>query len=445
MKILLVSLQFEETATGGGGVHVKNICDHFLATGQHITVLSVHTEKTRRQIKSEEWQGDTSIQQRGNLTIVRLLIEKGISHPYVGDKNEELNRIEQFTRKALSWLKAGSKKFDIINLHGHHLIPGYLAQELRSIKIPIVSTVHALETTYISNKGESLARFKATDKLLARLKKWEAMGRFADIIILNSPTVASDFIMLLKGQKIDPGKYQDKIRLISSGCNRNFLMSNEEIKRKLARVPDQINLITFSRLDPSKGIEFAINGAREAAKLCPNKLHLTIAGIAESEEYLKHLYDLIKDPPANLCLKIRRMDKISSNAEKKEILDDKHIYILATLKEPFGMSLIEASARGNLLVSTDNTGPRYMMAGEKDILMDWGLITPYGALADITEDYQKTLPQNIGKAIAWTINNWDSCLGNTLGFNLKIREKWTWEGIARQYLEQFKLLIDTAH
>ena len=103
------------------------------------------------------------------------------------------------------------------------------------------------------------------------------------------------------------------------------------------------------------------------------------------------------------------------------------------------MSLIEASARGNLLVSTDNTGPRYMMAGEKDILMDWGLITHYGALAEITEDYQKTLPQNIGKAIAWTINNWDSCLGNTLGFNLKIREKWTWEGIARQYLEQFKL------
>jgi len=265
------------------------------------------------------------------------------------------------------------------------------------------------------------------------------MCRFSDFIILNSPVACNDFKEILDTQNVDFDKFKSKIKLISSGCNIDFLMSDREIIRKLSRIHDKINLITFSRIDPSKGIEYSINGAKSAARKCPYKLCLTIAGIAESNDYLSKIRSEMRNHPENLTIKLRQFNSISPPSEKKEILDDKHLYILPTLKEPFGMSLIEASARGNMLVSTDNTGPRYMMESDQAADFDWGVVTQYGILAKITEDHKKTLPENIGNAIVWTIKNWKHCSQKTLAFNKKIRQNWTWEGIARQYLELFSI------
>ena len=439
MNIALVSLQFEETATGGGGVHVKSICEQFLKHGHSVTLLSIHSEKTLDSADLlNEWYVPYSIQDRGRLSIIRFLIDKGISHPYEGDKDIELDRIQRFADVVIRWLKTRQDEFDVVNLHGHHIIPGLIAKKLQGSRPKIVSTVHALESTYISKKGESLARFKASDKLLILLRKWESMCRFSDFIILNSPVACNDFKEILDTQNVDFNKFESKIKLISSGCNENFLMSDRKISRKLSRIPDKINLITFSRIDPSKGIEYSISGAKSAARKCPHKLCLTIAGIAESNAYLSKIRSEMENHPENLTIKLKQFNAISPPSEKKEILDDKHIYILPTLKEPFGMSLIEASARGNMLVSTDNTGPRYMIESDQTADFDWGVVTQYGILAKITEDHKKTLPKNIGSAIVWAIENWKYCSQKTLAFNKKIRQKWTWEEIARQYLELFR-------
>ena len=441
MNIASVSLQFEETATGGGGVHVKSICEQFLKHGHSVTLLSIHSEKTLNSADLlNEWYVPYSIQDRGRLSVIRFLIDKGISHPYEGDKDTELDRIQRFADVVIRWLKTRQDEFDVVNLHGHHIIPGLIAKKLQGSRLKIVSTVHVLESTYISKKGKSLARFKASDKLLILLRKWESMCRFSDFIILNSPVACNDFKEILKTQNVDFDKFKSKIKLISSsGCNVDFLMSDREISRKLSHIPDKINLITFSRIDPSKGIEYSINGAKSAARKCSYKLCLTIAGIAESNDYLSKIRSEIRNHPENLTIKLRLFNAISHPSEKKEILDDKHIYILPTLKEPFGMSLIEASARGNMLVLTDNTGPRYMMESDQAVDFDWGVVTQYGILAKITEEHKKTLSENIGSAIVWAIDNWKHCTQKTLAFNKKIRQKWTWEGIARQYLELFSI------
>jgi len=90
MNIVLVSLQFEETATGGGGVHVKSICEQFLKHGHRVTLLSIHSEKTLNSADLlNEWYVPYSIQDRGRLSIIRFLIDKDISHPYEGDKDTE--------------------------------------------------------------------------------------------------------------------------------------------------------------------------------------------------------------------------------------------------------------------------------------------------------------------------------------------------------------------
>lgn len=439
MRIAIVSLQFEETATGGGGVHVQNICEEFVSEGHMVTVISIHTDKTSKSVQFlSDKAGTLSVTKRGYLDVIRFLIERNIPHPYVGNKKAELSRILRFASTVFSWLKPRLETFDVINLHGHHIIPGLMAKAFSGMGSKIISTVHSLETTYMSEKGESFARFEATEELLAKLRKWEAQSRFADHIILNSPAVCSDFKKILNWQDIDPQKYENKIKLISSGCNEAFIMSEDQILSKLSRFPEKINLVTFCRIDPSKGIEYSINGAIAAAKKCTNDLNLTIAGIAESKEYLSMLQSMSKNTPTNLEITFKILDKISSSSEKKQILDDKHIYILPTLKEPFGMTLIEASARGNMIVSTDNTGPSYILSGNEGKYLEWGTATPYGALAIIPEDYQRILPLNIGKAIIWTIENWEKSILNTIDFNKKIKKIWTWKSIAGQYLDLFE-------
>ena len=102
------------------------------------------------------------------------------------------------------------------------------------------------------------------------------------------------------------------------------------------------------------------------------------------------------------------------------------------------MSVIEASARGNISVSADTNGPKYMFESEKGEDLGWGLITERGVLAKITDDHQANFANNIGKAIVWTVKNWQRSLENILRFNKKIRITWTWEGIGKQYLELFR-------
>jgi glycosyltransferase involved in cell wall biosynthesis len=437
MKIALVSLQFEETATGGGGVHVENICKEFLKNNHEVTLISIHTKKTLNNVKLQEWLVPYSIINKGKLSVVRFNIDKNISQPYVGEKDVELNRIERFADAVIKWINLRQNQFDVINLHGHHILPGLMAKELQNTGSIIVSTLHSLESTFISQKGESIGSFEATSDILAKLRRWESMSRFADFIIVNSPKVRDEFKEILNNQNIIAKKYENKIKLISSGCSADFLMSDEEVNKKLSEVPQPINLITFCRIDPSKGIEYSINGAKAAASFCKQKLNLTIVGIPDTDEYISKIYSEAENSPENLEIKFRFLDAISTSDEKKEILDNKHIYILPTLKEPFGMSVIEASARGNMIVSTDSTGPRFMMMNKNNSDFNWGIVTDYGLLAKITNDYNKNLANNIGKAIVWNINNWHACTKKVLNFNKNIKKRWTWEGIGKQYLDLF--------
>jgi len=437
VKIILVSLQFEETATGGGGVHVGNISEQFLKKGHTVSVLSIHTEKTLRNMPVMlEWKVPYSIEKRGNLSIVRLLIDEKINSPYDGDKNTELNRIKRFADTAIEWIRSRREDFDVINLHGHHILPGYMAKELKGVPSLVVSTIHALETTYMISEGEFVGAFNGTKEVLAQIREWEAMCRWADHIVVNSPLVFRETKEIIA--EFDKTKdYTEKIILISSGCGENFIMPEKEVDKKLENIPETINLITFCRIDPSKGVEFAIRGAKEAAKLSAKNFHLTIAGIPSSEEYEKQLKAEAADLPENLSIEFKLLMAISLEKEKKEILDDKHIYVLPTLKEPFGMSIVEASARGVMIVSADTNGPQFMFESDFGKTCEWGIVTDFGVLAKITNDYSANFSGNIGKAIEWTVNNWPIAREHVLNFNKKIRDTWTWESIANAYLKLF--------
>ena len=111
---------------------------------------------------------------------------------------------------------------------------------------------------------------------------------------------------------------------------------------------------------------------------------------------------------------------------------------MPTLKEPFGMSLIEASARGNIIVSAETNGPKYMFESDRYSSNEWGVLTARGILVKITDKPKEKFTKNIGEAISYVADNWREASSKVLCFNDKIRKTWTWEGISKQYIELFK-------
>ena len=441
MNIAIVSLQFEKTSTGGGGVHVESITKQFLNLGQNVQIISIHTNKTLPDVQlKNDWKVPYSLEKRNNLTVLRFLIDKNIDQPYQGDKQQELDRIMRFAQTAADWIIQHAPEYNVISLHGHHIIPGWLAKQLHG-KVPLVtSTVHALESTYVTEKGIGFGNFEATEQMLAKLRNWEAMTVFADYIILNSLKVKQDFINIATANGYELNFFEHKIKIISSGVTSDFLMSPEQIRQKLSSFPKTVKIITFSRIDPSKGHEFTIRAANYVANIMNNQLfEVYIVGIPESKTYVNKLKNLAQNTASNLTVKFQFKTAISPVWEKKQILDDKHIYILPSLQEPFGMSIIEASARGNMIISNDTTGPMFMLdvknSGQEH---SWGYTTPYGALAKRTADPFQNLPENLGKALLWTLDNWNSGADRVLRFNQRIKKYWTWEGIAKQYLQLFE-------
>lgn len=442
MKIAIVSLQFEETSTGGGGVHVENITNQLLSLEQDVSIISIHTDRTLKDdLVFHGEKNKYTLETRGRLRIIRFLIDKGIQQPYVGDKNTELDRIMRFAETVIAWLKKNREQFDVVSLQGHHILPGYMARELKGVGPKTVSYLHALETTYVTEKGDFVGAYDGTKEVLSRIREWESMARFADVILGNSPTVNEEFKHIIGEYDEYPERYFDKIRLIVSGCDSDFLMPDDTVRGKISKIPETVNLVTFCRIDPSKGVQYSITGAIEAARISGKRFCLTIAGIPAMDEYIKGLQALASGAPNNLEVKFRLFSAISDKEEKKEVLDPQHIYILPTLKEPFGMSLIEASARGDMIVSADTNGPRYIFESDKGKDMAWGSVTERGILAKISEDHDKYFSVNIGKAISWAVENWETGLDRVLNLNNKIRRTWTWESIGEQYLKLFKSLI----
>ena len=121
------------------------------------------------------------------------------------------------------------------------------------------------------------------------------------------------------GEHDDAAAYEDRVKIIASGCDAHFLMDEARVREKLATKPEVIKLVTFSRIDPSKGVEYSIRGAAKAARNCDCQLHLDIVGMPSSPEYVALLNKECESLPENLQVEMEFKDRISPEEEKKEM------------------------------------------------------------------------------------------------------------------------------
>ena len=230
-----------------------------------------------------------------------------------------------------------------------------------------------------------------------------------------------------------------KTHIVSSGVDKEAMMSLSQVEAKLAQVPDPVEIVTFCRLDPSKGVHYGIRAAAEAARGSRCQLKLTLAGIPTSQSYLRLLGEERNLVADTLSVEIQTFDRIFTPLERNRLLDRFHIYLLPTLNEPFGMTIIEAGARGNLIVTTDTGGPLYILHEKRMQDKGWGYVTDCGICAKRTDEPEMNLASNLAKAISWALKRWEDSAEHALTFLTRIGQRFTWRHIAQDYLELYRM------
>ena len=128
-------------------------------------------------------------------------------------------------------------------------------------------------------------------------------------------------------------------------------MPEEFFKQKKTKQKKGKDILFLGRIAPIKDIETLI----KAAKILPS-INFNIVGSAE-QNYLLKLQKSIKN---HQILNIHFFSPIYNVKEKIKLIDEHAIFVLPSLREAMPQVLLEAMARGKIVISSlcpeDNSG-----------------------------------------------------------------------------------------
>lgn len=194
------------------------------------------------------------------------------------------------------------------------------------------------------------------------------------------------------------GVTQDRIVYIPNGVSEKYFT-----QRKLK---EQQSVLFLGRIAPIKNIELLV----EASKLFP-KLKFSIVGFPE-EKYLKKL-SLDIGSASNVQI----YGPVYDLSEKIKVIDEHSIFILPSHREAMPQVLIEAMARGKVVIASDTDGARELIQTGIN-----GYIFPRNDLKELVELISSNLSGNA------QISNRAQ----------KFAEGFSWENLIKKYLEIFR-------
>ena len=213
-------------------------------------------------------------------------------------------------------------QFDLIHIHLWN--PGscrYAFWAAEKAKIPIVTTEH--DPFELSGLKEKIKR--------------KCLAKTGQIIAISSDNLRH----LSEYDEID----KNCLNLIYNGIEIDNFLDNQE--RASLPVKDGDVVITcIAELHPRKGHKYLFQAFKRLQQEMPT-LHLVLVGIGPIEKELKEQYGGLPN-----------VHFLGWREDIPQILKASDIFVLPSLREAFGLVLIEAMASGVAVVATDNGGTK---------------------------------------------------------------------------------------
>jgi len=403
----------------------------------------------------------------------RLIVDKTVSEDYaqpIEEVNEKFRivRIQcggrKYFRKELLWPHLDEyidktikyiKRENIIPdvVHGHYSDAGYVAMHLsRIFGIPFVFTGHSLgrvKKQKLLNDGSKEAEINKKYKIDHRIAVEEELLKYADLVVASTTQeVNEQYGKYQQGdlpdfQVIPPGLNLEKFYpyyhdiLPESDRSETEIYAQASILQELNRFfihPDKPMILALSRPDERKNISGLIKAYGEDREL------QTIANLAVFAGIRKDIETMEENERDVLTRMLLLMDKYDLYG--KMAIPKKHdfeyevpeLYRLSASKrgvfvnpawtEPFGLTLLEASATGLPVVGTHDGGPQDIIANCQN-----GILVDPSDTRKIAASIRQILTDD---------KKWDQYSKNGI---MNVRNYYTWERHAQEYTEKVKQLV----
>jgi sucrose-phosphate synthase len=407
----------------------------------------------------------------------RTIDDKRVSSDYakpVEEVNSKLRIIRiqcggrQYRRKELLWpyldefvdktIKFNKREGLVPNVvHGHYPDGGYVAMQLaRIFGLPFVYTGHSLGRSKLAKllaDGMPEADVDKKLKIRHRITVEEEILAHADMVITSTRHEIEKQYSLYQNksiphyQVIPPGIdiekfypfYHDMLDENDKSETAKYAQASKlkELNRFFMH-PDKPLILALSRPDKRKNISGLIRAYGEDKELQTMANLAIFAGLRKDIDLME---ENERDVLTRMLLLMDKYDLYGKMAIPKRhdfehevpalyriAAEKEGVFINPALTEPFGLTLLEASATGLPIVATNDGGPN-------DIIRN----CDNGILIDPTQP--KAIASAIRKIIA-DRNLWQTYSKNGI---MNVREHYTWKSHAKRYMKNMKHLIAQGH
>jgi len=442
MKLIIVSAQYIGSISGGGGVHVVELTRELGKLGHDILVLSMLLKWNKEKetvILRDEFNEDPK-KRRAKVKVIRFKVKDylKINSPFEGSKEEEINRLIEFKNKVLEWLIKHNGD-EIVHLHGHFVVPS-LAKDIKkhNLKYKIVNSIHTVESISEITKGKDGAS-KRFIKIMQDMER-EAI-EYSDYLILRSKKV------LQQVKEFFPDVIKKtKVAIMPSAVSSVFIhhppLSNKKLSNLKKRYSIKGDLIlNINRIDPSKGIENLIKSFPKLYKYLLKKdksvkLNLIIAGMIEEKNkwYYERLMNLINKIEEKSIRESIGIFQNISEEDKMGLFNLAKVFVLTSLLEPFGITIVEALAKDVPVIASGVEGPRDIM-GVKEVpepfkLAKGGILVNY--------DNPSKRANNLFEALKYCFTNYSKVKKIAKQGKIKTLEKYAWEALVKEKIKIYE-------
>ena len=363
--------------------------------------------------------------------------------------------LEEYVDKTIKFIRRHQDFPDIV--HGHYPDAGYVANQLADILgLPFVYTGHSLgraKKARLLDQGMSEAEMNKRFKIDHRIQIEEQILARADLVVTSTHHEIKEQYGLYENQAvpqyevIPPGidietfypYYHDKLEDSQPSENARYAQASMlgELNRFFLN-PDKPLVLALSRPDKRKNISGLVKAYGEDLGLQAMANLAVFAGLRKD---IDAMADNEKEVLTQMLLAMDKYDLYGKMAIPKKhdfeyevpalyriAAEKKGVFINPALTEPFGLTLLEASAAGLPIVATNDGGPN-------DIIRN----CENGILVDVSRTDQ------VSAALRKIITDkglWEKYSKNGI---MNVRKHYTWTSHAGLYAKKIKRLTDGNH